>query len=456
MKYTINSILLFTAFIFSCNVNAQKKIVLDEVVGVIGDEVITKFEVESRYSSMISQGMQISDNSRCEVLEEVLYSKMLLNQARLDSIEVNDAQIEAEIDRRLRYFISQYGSEENMVNVLQKTVTQIRDEMRKPLKNQMLIQSMRSNLTSNVQITPAEVEDYYKRIPKDSLPLISAEVEIAQLVLYAPPSRASKKEVTDKLNAFKKRVEEGENFSTLAVLYSEDKGSALRGGEIGFVGRAEVQPEFSAAAFKLKPGNVSPVVKTKFGYHIIQMIERRGDKVNVRHILLKPKVDYISLDKAKNELDSISNLIKENELLTFEKAAKKYSEDSETKNNGGIIVNPYNSSSMIPMDMLNEIDPTLFFVIDKLEVGEFSAPSQIQDPASEPGYRLVQLNKRTDPHRANLSTDYQKIKVAAKAEKEQTELEKWVQRSIDNTYINLEKKYTDGCKFAQDWEQFAE
>ena len=351
MKFIIRVFFTIAILMSSSSLFSQKKIVLDEIIGVIGDEIVTKSEVEAKYSGMISQGMVVTDNSRCEVLEDVLYSKMLLNQAKLDSVEVSDGQVDGEMDRRIRYFISQFGSEEAMENYYEKSLSQIKDEMRKTLKEQMLIQSMQGNLTSNVQVTPAEVEEYYTNIPEDSLPLINAEVEIAQIVKYAPPSKASIQETKDKLLEFKNRVEEGENFATLAVLYSEDKGSALKGGEIGFVGRAEVQPEFSAAAFKLKPGNVSPVVKTKFGYHIIQMIERRGDKVNVRHILLKPKLDYSSLEKVKIELDSIANLIANDSNLTFEKAANKFSDDEETKKNGGVVVSPYNSSSMIPMIM---------------------------------------------------------------------------------------------------------
>lgn len=453
MKFIIRVFFTIAILMSSSSLFSQKKIVLDEIIGVIGDEIVTKSEVEAKYSGMISQGMVVTDNSRCEVLEDVLYSKMLLNQAKLDSVEVSDGQVDGEMDRRIRYFISQFGSEEAMENYYEKSLSQIKDEMRKTLKEQMLIQSMQGNLTSNVQVTPAEVEEYYTNIPEDSLPLINAEVEIAQIVKYAPPSKASIQETKDKLLEFKNRVEEGENFATLAVLYSEDKGSALKGGEIGFVGRAEVQPEFSAAAFKLKPGNVSPVVKTKFGYHIIQMIERRGDKVNVRHILLKPKLDYSSLEKVKIELDSIANLIANDSNLTFEKAANKFSDDEETKKNGGVVVSPYNSSSMIPMD---ELDPSIFFVIDKLDVGEVSNSVQIQEQGSEPGYKLIKLNKRTDPHRASLKLDYQKVKNAAKAQKEQEEIENWIDRSLDGIYIKLDKKYTEGCKFAQDWKKFAE
>jgi len=437
MLLTLSSLLTF----------AQEPVVIDEVVSVIGDEIITKSELESQIVNMTAQGMKLTDQSRCRVLEDILYSKTLLNQAKVDSIEVSDQQVEGEMDRRLRHIIGQIGSEEKLVEYYKKPISQIKDEMRKSMRDQMLIQQMQADITSDVSITPKEVEDYFDRIPEDSLPLVNARVEMAQIVVNAKTSRQAIEAVKEKLRNYRKRVLEGEKFSTLAVLYSEDQGSAANGGEIGFVGKAEVEPEFAAAAFKLKQGGVSPIVKTQFGYHIIEMIERRGNKINVRHILLKPKQDQASFEKAKQKLDSINTLI-ELDSLTFKEAAKRYSDDEDTKKNGGVIVNPYTASSMIPMD---ELDPATFMVIDNLEEGEISEPVRIQNPRKKPGYRIIKLLERTEPHRANLKQPYQNIKAAAKAEKEQEVLQEWVSDAVTQTYISIDEEYAQGCEFKQNW-----
>lgn len=451
MKYIARILTICLFQLIFTEVSAQKKVVLDEVIGVIGNEIVTKYEVETKFNSLIAQGASINDNSRCEVLEEVLISKMLLNQAKVDSLEVTESQVEGEMNRRLRYFISQFGSEELMEQTYGKSIAEIKVEMKDALYDNLLIQSMQSTLTAGVSVTPSEVEEFYHNLPKDSLPLINAEVEVAQIIKYAPISRAAQTLAKSRLREFKKRVEEGEKFSTLAVLYSEDKGSAVRGGEIGFVGRAEVEPEFGAAAFKLKAGQVSPIVETRYGLHLIQLIERRGDRVNVRHILISPKMDGTGMEKARSELDSIADLIKTNEL-TFIQAAKKFTDDEDSRNNGGLLINPYDNSSMIPMDNL---DPALFVVIDQLEVGEVSEIVELNEPGGKAGYKLVRLQKRTKPHRANLEEDYQKVKGAASAEKEQVVLQEWIQEAMLDTYIKLDPKYLEECKFQQDWMQFA-
>jgi peptidyl-prolyl cis-trans isomerase SurA len=451
MKY-LSRVFIIINFLLAFSLEAQEGVVLDKVIAVVGDEIATKSELEAKYASFLSSGMPVNPNSKCEILEDILYSKILLNQAKVDSIEVTDAQVESETDRRLRYYVSQIGSEQAFEEYYKKPISQIKDELKESLREQLLIQGMQADITSNMSITPEEVQTYYSGIPEDSLPLINAEVEVAQIVAYAPTSQASIREVKEKLRNYRERVSEGEKFSTLAVLYSEDKGSALKGGEIGFVGKAEVEPEFAAAAFKLKQGHVSPIVKTRYGYHIIQLIERRGAKVNVRHILLKPKQDMASLEKAKQKLDSIATLIRA-DSISFEEAALRFSDHEETKKNGGILVNQYTASSMTAMD---ELDPSVFFVIDKMEEGELSEPVQIQDPRSKPGYRIMRLNKRTEPHRANLKTDYQKIKTAALAQKEQKVLEEWIQGAVEKTYVKIDPEYSKDCQFRQAWEQNTE
>ena len=427
--------------------NAQDKVILDEVIAVIGNEVTTKYEFEYQYTGLVGQGMPVRNNTRCLVLEDIFSTKLLLNQSKLDSVEVSDAQVESEMDRRLRYFIAQIGSEQRLEEYHKKPMAQIKDELRESLREQMLIQSIRGQITSDVQATPEEVRNYFNGLPDDSLPLVSAEVEVAHIVINAPMSNAALEDVKGKLREFKKRVQEGEKFSTLAVLYSEDNGSAVKGGEIGFVGKAEVEPEYAAAAFQLKEGQVSPIIKTRYGYHIIQLIERRANKVNTRHILLKPKNDPSSMEKAKLKLDTIIQRI-ENKELTFKGAALKYSDDIETKKNGGIITNPSTAASLIPME---ELEPSIFFVIDKMAEGEISEPVAMQGQIADPGYHIIRLNKRTEPHKASLELDYQRIKNAALAVKEEEVLEEWIESTLEDTYVKLNGAYTEGCKFQQNW-----
>lgn len=427
---------------------AQEPIVLDKIISVVGDEIVTKSELETQVISLAANNIKLTDNTRCEVLEDLLYSKVLLNQAKLDSVEVSDAQVESEMDRRMRYYINMVGSEQALETQYNKSIAKIKEEMRESMRDQMLVQAMQGKIAADISVTPEEVQNYFDNIPKDSLPLIDAEVEIAQIVAHAPISNEAIEEVKEKLRTYRKRVLDGESFATLAILYSEDKGSAVKGGEIGFVGKAEVEPEFSAAAFKLKPGGVSTIVKTRFGYHIIEMIERRANKVNVRHILLKPKYDEGSYEKVKAKLDSIANLIAI-DSITFETAAKRFSDDEETKLNGGMMVNPYTTASLIPMA---DLDPQLFMVIDKMKVGEVSnAVRMDQDPRKKPGYRLIKLKRRTEPHRANMKDDYQKIKAAATAEKEQELLQEWIKETLLKTYVTIDKEYREGCVFQQNW-----
>lgn len=449
-RFIVTVVLILTS---STQYFAQQGTVLDEVIAVVGNQIATKSELENKYASFLAQNAsQVTDLTKCQILEDILFSKILVNQAELDSVVVEDSQVEGEIDRRLRYSIAQVGSQEAFESYYKKSIAQFREEFRDPIREQLTLQRMQGEITSGISVTPEEVRNYFGEIPKDSLPLINSEVELAQIVIYAKTSETAIKDVKDKLKEYKKRVIEGEKFSTLALLYSEDNASALKGGEIGFVGKGEVEPEFGNASFKLKPGNVSPIIETRYGFHIIQLIERRGSKVNVRHILLKPKQDQAAFAKSEAKLDSISKLI-DNKEISFEEAAKKYSEDETTQKNGGTIANPQTNSSMTPMDQL---DPALFFVIDQMKVGDVSKPVVISDPRSKPGYKILKVQRQSEPHRASLEKDYQKIKTAALSQKEQSTLQDWIGEAIEKTYIRLNEDYCKGCTFMQPWLDYSE
>lgn len=420
--------------------------VIDEIIAVVGDEIVTKSALETQYLQYLSQGQKASDDLRCIIMEDLLFQKLLLNQAKIDSVVVTDGQVESELDRRLRYFISQIGSEKALEAYYKKSIDQIKSELRTSLEEQLLIQTMQDKITADVSITPAEVAEFFNSFPKDSLPLINSEVEVAQIVMYAPISEESKEAAKARLREFKERVRNGESFSTLAVLYSDDKGSAKKSGEIGYVGRAEVEPEFAQAAFRLKPGQISEVFSTRYGFHIVELIDRKGEKVNVRHILIKPSIDYVGLEKAKQKLDSLAQAIA-NDTITFAQMALKYSEDEESKNNGGLIVNPYSGTATYQVDQL---DPSLFFMIDKLKVGEISTAFATSDQRNRDGYRIVKLMKRTEPHRANLDQDYQKIKNVAVQQKEQGEVTKWINEKLENAYVKIDENYSD-CEYSNKW-----
>jgi peptidyl-prolyl cis-trans isomerase SurA len=383
---------------------------------------------------------------KCYILESMIFQKLLMNQAELDSVMVSDEQVESELDRRLRYYINLVGSQEKFEEFYQKSVVEFKEELREEVRELIMVQQVQQTLTKNVKVTPSEVRAFYKSIPSDSLPYINSKLSLAQIVKMPPVNREEIERVKNKLQEIRYRVLNGENFATLAILYSEDPGSSKQGGELGLFGRGQMFPEFEAAAYSLEKGEISDIVKTDAGYHILQSIERRGEFVNVRHILLRPKVSPTDLYKAKVELDSIAGLIEKGDY-TFEEAVVRFSEDP-SKNNGGLLINPMSNTSLWEAD---ELDPKVFFVIDKLDVGELSAPVQFQTQDGKDAFRLLYLQDRTDPHPANLKQDYDYLQQLALDQKKQEELNKWVMEKVENTYIRVNDEYRN-CQFYSDWE----
>jgi peptidyl-prolyl cis-trans isomerase SurA len=420
--------------------------VIDKVIAVIGGNIILKSDLESQIVSLRAQGVLIDDDARCEMLEEILFQKLLIHQASIDSVEVTESEVESEIDRRMNYFIAQIGSEKKLEQYYKKSILEIKEEFRVIVKEQMLSQRMRGIITSDVKVTPKEVKAYFNTLHKDSVPLIESEVEYAQIVINAKESIQEKEEARNKINTFRERIIKGEEFSTLAILYSDDEGSAKNGGELGFMGRAELVPEFSIVAFKLKNKAVSEVIETEYGYHIMQLIERRGQKVNVRHILIKVNVGDEQVQKAKILADSVYNLL-ETDTLTFEQLAEKYSDDKQTKKSRGLVVNPQTGTSLFDIDQVN---PQVFYTIDKMKPGEIYKPVPSQDQGGKKGYRIIKLLAKSDPHKATLDSDYSKIQNAALASKQNTGIKKWIAGKIDQTYIKLDDDIKD-CKFQNSW-----
>lgn len=441
------SLFVVLFFMFIMPSKAQEPQVIDRVVAVVGQNIILQSDIEAQYHQYRLQGgIQGSASSlRCEILEDLMFRKLMLNQAEMDSITVTDEQVESEVDNLIRYFISQVGSQENLEKYYKKTMSEIKEELRRMKKEQMLEQQVQQNILANAEVTPAEVKKIFNEMHKDSVPMVNAKYEIAQLVKNPPITLDQKLEVKDRLYKMRKRILDGERFSTLALLYSEDPGSAKKGGELGFHGRGEFAPEFEAAAFNLRDGEISEVVETEFGFHIIQMIERRGDFVNVRHILLTVKVSLDALQEAYNELDSIAQLIN-NDSITFDEAVRKFSDEND-KINGGLLVNPIDGSTLFDA---SELDQQVSSVVNNMKVGEISEPVAMRTSDNKEACRILYLKRKTEPHKANLEDDYTLIRDLALQQKREEIINKWITNKSQKAYIKVIDDYMD-CDFRFDW-----
>jgi peptidyl-prolyl cis-trans isomerase SurA len=444
LRYSIS---LMLALASSAAFGQNQEQIVDQIAAVAGNKIVLKSEIESQYRLILNQGNSEDQNLRCRVADQLLLNKLLLNQAVLDSVEVSDGQIENELDRRINYMISQLGSQTRLEEYYEKSIPEIRDEFRPLIKDQLLSQNMQGNITRGITVSPADVKEFFNSIPKDSLPFINAEIEYAQIILNVPVGEAIKKEIKERLEKYRQRVLNGEDFSTLAILYSQD-GSAKNGGELGFVGRGDFVPEFESAAFRLRAGEVSEVVETKFGFHIIQMIERRGEQINVRHILLKPTYGIEEINATKAKADSLHGLISSNQA-TFGDVAQKHSSDTDSRYNGGNVVNPRTGIARFEAD---EIDPEVFFQIEKMSPGELSKPIQALSSEGNTAFRILFLKTRSKPHTANLQDDYQRIQEATQTDKENKALEKWVEQRKKTTYIYVADEFLS-CPTMKRWVQ---
>ncbi len=449
----LKTYILLLNIIFALNLfaqdttNQEQGIVIDQVVAIIGANVILHSDVEAQYIQYrMQEGAKGSATTiKCSILENMLYQKLLLNQAELDSVEVSDVQVEGEMDRRLRHYISMFGSPEKFEEFYKKSILQFKEDLREQVKELMMVESVQQTITADVKVTPSEVRAFFKEIPNDSLPFLNSEFQLAQIVIMPPINKDEEERVITKLTELRDRILKGESFATLAILYSEDPGSAKNGGELGLHGRGEMFPEFEAVAFSLKDGEVSEIVETEAGYHIIQLIERRGDYINVRHILIMPKVSPLDLAKAKIKLDSVALLI-QNKKYTFEEAVKKFSEDP-SKNNGGLLINPMTGNSIFESDQL---DPKVFFVIDKLKVNDISNPVPFKMADGKDAYRILFLKSRTEPHKANLKDDYDKMQAWALEDKKGKVMNEWINEKVSSTFIRINGPLKD-CDFDNNW-----
>jgi peptidyl-prolyl cis-trans isomerase SurA len=430
----------FTALLslFFTSVFAQKKVVADKIIATVGDKIVLKSEIDNSIVDMQRQNIEMPENVRCLLVEQALGVKALVLQAERDSLPVSDEEIEAEIDNKIRYFINQYGSKDVVEQIAGKTIYQLKEDFKQTFREQKLAQSMRNKIVDDVKITPSEVKTYFETIPTDSLPYYESEVEVGQVVVYPKPSRDLETYAIDQLKEYKQQVESGaKKFETLASLYTDDPGSKETGGKYD-INRNEKQwdPTFIAKAFSLKEGQISNVFKTKFGYHIIQMISRAGDDASIRHILKIPQVSSIEVNDAIRKLDSVrSKLIAG--TIKFGEAVAKYSDDESSKFTGGRIPGPQGGTFLT----IDQLDKDLVLKLKDLKVGEFSQPYEYTDERGKKGVRIVQLMTRTEPHRENLKDDYNKIAQRALEEKKNATLEQWFYKNIPTFYINVDTDY---------------
>lgn len=417
-------------------------VVIDKVVAIIGRQIVMHSDIETQKMQIKAQNYAVPEDIDCQILEQGMYQKLLVNQAIVDTVEVSEAQVNAETDRRINYYVSQIGSEEKLEEYYKKSMDEIREDLLDIVKEQLTAQNMEDEVTRNVTVTPQEVRDCFKSLPKDSLPMINTEFEIEQLSVSPKIEETEILRIKDRLREFKDRVAKGESFATLAVLYSEDPGSAMKGGELGFMSRNDLVAEFSAVAFNLVPNEVSKVVKTEYGYHIIQLIEKRGERMNCRHILLKPQISANEKKNAMLRLDTIRQKIV-NKEITFKEACWMFSDDEDTRLNGGVMLNPYTGTSLFEAEQL---DPKVATAIRNLEVGEISKPFEAEDDQGNTVCKIVLLRSKTSPHKANLAQDYQRIQNLAIEKKKGDVLEDWLAKTIESTYIKIDDDFKK-CKF---------
>ena len=427
----------------SLGVHAQG--VIDEVIWVVGDEAILRSEVEEERLRAQYEGQQIKGDPYCVIPEQLAVQKLFLHQAEIDSVSANESSVSHQVDMRINYYINQIGSKEKMEEYFRKTSSDIREEMMTTVRNQMIIQQMQSKLTENIKPTPADIRRYYNSLPADSIPMMPAQVEV-QILSFEPPVPVEETErIKQRLREFTERVQNGSaDFSMLARLYSEDTESAKRGGELGFVGRGQLVPEFAEVAFNLNdPKRVSRIVQTEYGYHIIQLIEKKGERINCRHILLRPRISATDKINAIERLDSIAQLIR-NDSLQFEQAVILFSQDKNTVMNAGLMINPNTGGSQFEYQ---DLAPEVAKQIYNMQEGDVSQPFVMMDQQKNREVcAVVRLKKKTDVHRANLTDDFQMIKSMLEQKLSRDFLHNWILKKQKETYIQISPEW-QGCDF---------
>ena len=445
-KRSLSFILFFS--IVSLAGFAQSNII-DEVIWIVGDEAIFRSEVEEQRIRAQYEGISFEGDPYCIIPEQIAIQKLFLHQAALDSIEVGESQVISRVEMQLNYYISQIGSKEKMEEYFGKNTMELREELRDAVRNQMIIQQMQQKLVGDIKATPADVRRFYNSLSKDSIPTVPAQVELQIVSIEPPVPLEETNRVKERLREFSDRINKNSSdFSVLARMYSEDIESAKRGGELDFMGRGQLVPEYATVAFNLQdPTKVSRIVETEFGFHIIQLMERRGDRIKTRHILLKPRVSLEDKNKATQSLDSIANLIRSGKI-TFEQAVLHYSQDGNTALNAGLMLNEKTGTSKFEYQ---DLPAEVAKVVYGMNVGEISRPFSMINSSNKEVVCIVKIKSKVDTHKANLTDDYQLMKAYYEDKKGDEFINDWIKKKQKETYINIDPDWSN-CEFQYpDW-----
>ena len=430
----------------SVTASAQNK-VIDEVVWVVGDEAILKSDVEGERLNAQYEGRKFDGDPYCIIPEELAVQKLFMHQAELDSVIVSEQEVLGELERRTNWLIDQIGSKEKMEEYYNKTYTQIREMLRENIRSGMTVQKMQQKIMGDIRIVPADVRRYFSGLPQDSIPYVPTQVEVQIVTLEPKIPQEEIDRVKKALRDYTEQVTEGKiAFSTLARLYSEDEGSRRRGGELGFMGRGELVPEFANVAFNLQsPDKISKIVESEFGFHIIQLIEKRGDRINTRHILLKPMVEEKDMEAAIMRLDSVAKDIR-NAKFSFDEAATYISQDKDTRNNHGLMANPKSGTARFEMQDLAQVSQEVAKTIEGLNVGEVSEPFTMINAKGKEICAIVKLKARIDGHKATITEDYQRLKSIVQAKLGEEKIQKWIKDKQKSTYVRINEDWVK-CDF---------
>ncbi len=445
-KSSISFFILFVSFLCSYVTQAQPQV--DAIVAVVGDKIILDSDIEVQYQQAASQGAA-GEEAKCQFLEQMLVQQMLVTHAILDSVEVTPEEVESELTSRFNYYISVLGSEAAFEEYFKKSVIQFKEDFREDIRDQLLARRKQSEITGKVTVTPYEVKQFFYSVPPDSLPYFNAEVEIGEIVIKPEMRAPVEAELKAQLNKLREEIinsDEEDAFSKAAATYSQEPGAAASEGRLGFKKRGELVPEYEAAAYRMSKGEISQIVETEFGFHLIKLLERRGELINTQHILLRPKFEQPDIERAKLRIDSIRTLI-EDSVITFSRAVSRYSQDESSKLTGGMMVNPQSGTNIYEMDQL---DPEIYFAVDTLKQGEFSKPIPGKDRSGQDQFRILFVKSKTKPHLANLDDDYHKIQTFVENIKQEEAMSKWLMKKVRETYVQIDPEYSE-CPLTSRW-----
>ena len=432
----INFIFFFFSFIPCYSQEESPGVVLDKIISKIDDYIVLKSELESTYLDVLSRGQRLSGNTKCAVLKNLITNKLLVAKAEIDSVMVEDSEVNQELDSRMNIIINQVGSEEEIENYYNKTISEFKNELFDDIKQQLVANKMRREILSDISVSPEEVRGFFNNIPKDSIPYFSTQVQVSQIVKIISVGDDQKEKAKLKLIDIRNKLISGENFEILATLNSEDFESAKRGGRIGFVGRGVLQPEYEEASLKLNPGEISMPIETKFGFHLIELIEKRGNMYDTRHILIKPKISDNDIINGKKEMDSLKNLVTI-DSVSFEELARKTSDDKFTSSFGGYFTDASGGEKIL----VDELDPVIFFTIDTMKVGSISPPMQFRMDDGSQALRILFYKNKILPHLGNLKEDYQRFRTFALNKKQSEILDNWFEITKSEVFITIDDEY---------------